>query len=193
MHAVFFEMRPRAGHLSHYFEHVAKLKPVLARHHGLAFLDRYSSLADADVLLSHQLWESEAAIAAWRADLQHRRSQAAGRKVHFADYRIRVGKRVSHWEAGQTEVAATPKSEVDTEHVIAFYGLCPIAAPFFTAFESVNYQGKFISLAAMQGFSSAQERLREHIGANGLEAAAIYAITRDYGQFDRAQAPTRCC
>ena len=94
MHALFFEVRPLAGHLPHYFEHVARLKPVLARHTGLAFLDRYSSLADADLLLSHQLWNSEDDIVKWRNDPVHRTSQTAGRHVHFADYRIRVGERV---------------------------------------------------------------------------------------------------
>ncbi len=190
MHAVFFEVRPHAGHLAHYFDHVARLKPVLARHPGMAFLDRYSSLADADVLLSHQLWESEAAIAAWRADVEHRRSQAAGRHVHFADYRIRVGERVRHWEAGKMEIAASSTSTAGEQHVIALYSLHPIAAPLFTAFESVNRQGKFVSLATTKGIDSAHERMSEHIGADGIETAAIYAIARDYSQIDRAQAPT---
>jgi hypothetical protein len=32
--------------------------------------------------------------------------------------------------------------------------------------------------------------LNENLGAPGLEEGAIYSIRRDYGQFDRAQAPT---
>ncbi|OIQ77314.1 hypothetical protein GALL_409880 [mine drainage metagenome] len=52
MHALFFEVRPHPGHLEHYFEHVARLRPALARHTGLAFLDRYSSLNDTDLLLA---------------------------------------------------------------------------------------------------------------------------------------------
>ena len=91
MHGLFFEMRPKPGHMAHYFAHVDRLKPVLARHHGMVFLDRYRPLDDAEALLSHQLWADEAAIAAWRADPTHRASQAAGRRVHFEDYRIRVG------------------------------------------------------------------------------------------------------
>lgn len=87
MHALFFEVRPHPGHLDHYFTHVARLRSILARHRGLVFLDRYASLSDQDVLLSHQLWESEEAISAWRSDPEHQRSQTAGNNVHFADYR----------------------------------------------------------------------------------------------------------
>lgn len=188
MHAVFFEMRPRSGHLVNYFGHVAKLKPALARHPGIAFLDRYTSLSDADVLLSHQLWESEDAIAAWRADANHRRSQSAGRHVHFADYRIRVGERVSYWEAGMAGMPSCSAYKPGRQHVIALYGRLPIAQTPFLAFGSVNNQGRFIALTETVG-SASHELLANHIGADGLDAAAVYAISRDYSQIDRSQAP----
>jgi heme-degrading monooxygenase HmoA len=35
-------------------------------------------------------WESEAAIAAWRASLEHRAAQAAGRERWYRDYSVRV-------------------------------------------------------------------------------------------------------
>ncbi|MBQ1203165.1 MAG: antibiotic biosynthesis monooxygenase, partial [Loktanella sp.] len=100
MHALFFEMRPLPGHLDHYFAHATRLRPILAQHAGLHFLDRYLSLDEPDLLLSHQLWASEAAIIGWRKDNDHRLSQEAGRKVHFADYRIRVGARLQYWPTG---------------------------------------------------------------------------------------------
>lgn len=90
MYALFFEVRPKPGHLPHYFEHVERLRPALARHTGLLFLDRYRSLSDEAVLLSHQHWRDEAAILGWRRDSLHLQSQQAGRYQHFADYRIRV-------------------------------------------------------------------------------------------------------
>lgn len=186
MHALFFEVRPKPGHLEHYFEHVALLRPVLAKHRGLAFLDRYASLSDTDVILSHQLWESEEAIVAWRKDATHRRSQTAGRQVHFTDYRIRVGARVFHWTGGEV----TPLAASDTSHVIALYGTAPVADPAFSGFESVNHKGQFIALATVDGAAAAQALLNQHLGTSGLEEAAIYSIRRDYGQHDRTQAPT---
>lgn len=186
MHALFFEVRPKPGHLAHYFDHVALLRPVLAKHTGLAFLDRYASLKEADLILSHQLWESEDAIVAWRKDATHRRSQTAGRQVHFADYRIRVGARILHWTGG----GVTPLEASDTSHVVALYGTSPVNDPAFDGFESVNHKGQFIALATVDGAAVAQALLDLHLGTSGLEEAAVYSIRRDYGQFDRAQAPT---
>lgn len=186
MHALFFEVRPKPGHLAHYFDHVALLRPVLAKHSGLAFLDRYASLTDTDVILSHQLWESEEAIVAWRKDATHRRSQTAGRQVHFTDYRIRVGARVLHWTGGE----ATPLAASDTSHVVALYGTSPVTDPAFSGFESVNHKGQFIALATVDGAAAAQALLDQHLGTSGLAEAAIYSIRRDYGQHDRTQAPT---
>lgn len=189
MHALFFEVRPHPGHLEHYFEHVARLRPVLARHTGLAFLDRYSSLSEPDLLLSHQLWDSEDAIIGWRADAVHRRSQSAGRQIHFADYRIRVGARVLHWKSGSPHPLADEKAAQDVLHVLAVYGTLPLNAPGFRTFESVNHKDRFIALAAADGRAAAEAALHAQIGAPGLGEAAVYSIRRDYGQFDRAQAP----
>lgn len=190
MHAVFFEVRPHPGHLKHYFEHVDRLRAVLAHHTGLAFLDRYVSVDDADLLLSHQLWHSEEAIVGWRADATHRRSQTAGRKVHFADYRIRVGARVIHWQSGTCETLANPETSSDGLHVVALYGAKRLDAPGFSCFESVNRQSKFVALATVDGLSAAKTTLKAQTSVSGLEEAAVYSIHRDYGQFERAQAPT---
>lgn len=193
MHALFFEVRPHPGHLVHYFEHVDRLRPALARHAGLAFLDRYGALDDADLLLSHQLWESEAAIIAWRSDAEHRRSQEAGRQIHFADYRIRVGERVAHRTHAGTERLPADEAGADMQHVIALYGDRSVAQPGFIAFESVNHAGRFIALATLPDFASAralwQARVETQGNAAGCDEAALYRIRRDYGQHDRAQAP----
>jgi heme-degrading monooxygenase HmoA len=189
MHALFFEVRPHPGHLVHYFEHVDRLRPALARHDGLAFLDRYGALDDADLLLSHQLWESEEAIIAWRSDVEHLRSQSAGRRVHFADYRIRVGERVLHWSRERCERLDDAGTGADTQHVLALYGDQPVTGPGFSAFESVNHPGRFIALATFPDFSSAEASRQARVEPPGCDVAAIYRIRRDYGQYDRAQAP----
>mgnify|MGYP000217448515 CR=1 FL=1 len=189
MHALFFEMRPHPGHLEHYFEHVDRLRPVLARHEGLLFLDRYSSLNEPDLLLSHQLWDSEDAIVAWRADAEHRRSQGAGRRIHFADYRIRVGARVRHWQAGETKFSTKVDAASDCSHVLALYGTQPVKEPGFESFASVNRKGRFISLATTGDLAAADSALRTLADAPAVEEAAAYSIRRDYGQFDRVQAP----
>lgn len=193
MHALFFEVRPHPGHLVHYFEHVERLRPALARHAGLVFLDRYSALEDDDLLLSHQLWESEEAIIAWRSDAEHRRSQMAGRRIHFADYRIRVGERVLHWARDGAEPVSGDEAGADMQHVLALYGDRNVVQPGLAAFESVNQAGCFIALATVADFAAARTLWSAILAARGDDAgfdeAAIYRIRRDYGQHDRAEAP----
>jgi heme-degrading monooxygenase HmoA len=177
MHGLFFEVRPKPGHMEHYFAHVARLKPVLAQHRGLLFLDRYRPLDDPDALLSHQLWEDEAAITAWRADATHRASQAAGRTVHFESYRIRVA----------TEVA-DPDGEA--RYLLAAYGPSAISLPGGRAHESVNHAGQFLTLAATDDAETAHD-MSAKARAQGAETLRLFRVDRDYTLTDRAEAPSR--
>ena len=99
---LFFEVTPHLGHSKHYFSYVEKLRPELAKYSGLVWLNRYQTMSDDCSLLSYQLWESEKSIKNWRNNKMHRLAQEAGIKVHFKDYRIRVGERVSFWPQGET-------------------------------------------------------------------------------------------
>ena len=63
---LFFEVTPHLGHSNHYFSYVEKLKPELAKHPGLVWLNRYQTLSDDCSLLSYQLWENEKSIENWR-------------------------------------------------------------------------------------------------------------------------------
>ena len=97
---LFFEVTPHPGHSKHYFSYVEKLRPELVKHSGLVWLNRYQALSDDCSLLSYQLWENEESIDNWRNNKMHRLAQEAGIKVHFKNYRIRVGERVSFWQQG---------------------------------------------------------------------------------------------
>jgi heme-degrading monooxygenase HmoA len=99
MIGLFFEVIPRDGHASRYFELAAVLKPELDRNGGVLFIDRYASLDRPNVLLSHQWWDSEEALLRWREHAQHRAIQRAGREQHFSDYRIRIGRAVEYYDA----------------------------------------------------------------------------------------------
>jgi heme-degrading monooxygenase HmoA len=180
MHCLFFDVRPKPGHMPHYFDHVARLKPVLAQHEGLMFLDRYRPLDEEGALLSHQLWADEAAIARWRADATHRASQSAGRKVHFDGYRIRVGEQVLHLQGAAGAVA-----DGEGRFVVAAYGPGPATLEGARAYESVNHPGRFITLASRDRLAAAAAEA----GACGAEEVRIFRLTRDYTMTDRAEAP----
>ena len=192
MYALFFEVRPKPGHLPHYFEHVERLRPALARHEGLLFLDRYRSLTDDAILLSHQHWRDEAAILGWRRDSLHLQSQQAGRYQHFADYRIRVASLVCQWIDGQFSDAAQDQLEGSDEgrFVIAAYSQAAEGQlPTPAGFESVNRQGAFISLQEVPSRSLAQASVRASSELPGMQSARAFRVVRDYGMLEREEAP----
>jgi heme-degrading monooxygenase HmoA len=172
MHALFFEMQPKAGHMPHYFEHVDRLRPLLAAHPGLLYLERFRPLDQPDAILSHQHWADEEAIRAWRCDGTHRQSQAAGRMVHFEQYRIRVGPEVEAEGAGRFVVAA--------------YGAAG-AGPG-RVHESVTRAGRFLTLAEA-GAGDAARGIAAQARADGAEEVRIFSVSRDYSLTDRAEAP----
>ncbi len=189
MHALFFEMWPKPGHLDHYFDHVDRLRPSLAAQEGLLFLDRYGSVKDPDVLLSHQLWESEEAIVSWRKDAEHRRSQAAGNNQHFANYRIRVGARFLCWHPGEAKANMFSEPLPNQTCVLALYGTKPVLGPMFAAFKSFNHDERYISLASFGCLAEFHAAMAAAGGQQDIDEICAYGIRRDYGQFDRAQAP----
>jgi len=179
MHCLFFDVRPKPGHMDHYFDHVARLKPVLARHEGLIYLERFTPHDAPDALLSHQLWRDEAAIAAWRQDSLHRASQAAGRRVHFDDYRIRVG----------PEVAGTgPGGTGNGRYTVASYG-DPGADGPGRLFDSVTRDGYVLRLITCNSADEAALQV-DRCKGSGAETVRLFDITRDYGMTERAEAPT---
>lgn len=192
MHALFFEVRPKQGHLKHYFEHVDVLKPVLAKHEGLVFLDRYTSISDKDVLLSHQLWKNDAAIAAWRRDRLHQRSQAAGRNVHFEDYRIRVAERILHVETGEkiSQARGPTVTLQDKRFMVAAYGTQEPHCPSFAGFRSVNDTASYIAVAEVANYQEAEALAKSISAADGYGEATVFRVLRDYGMHNRAEAPT---
>ena len=172
MHALFFDMQPKPGHMPHYFAHVDRLRPLLGAHPGLLYLERFRPLDQPDAILSHQHWEGEAAIRAWRCDGTHRASQAAGRTVHFERYRIRVGPEVLPDGVGRFVVAA--------------YGAAP-AGPG-RAHESVTRPGWFLTLGEAADGSAALE-MAAAARRDGAEEVRIFSVARDYSMTDRAEAP----
>jgi heme-degrading monooxygenase HmoA len=168
MIGLFFEVIPRDGHASRYFELAAVLKPELDRNGGILFIDRYTSLDRPDVLLSHQWWDSEEALVRWRKHAQHRAIQRAGREQHFSDYRIRIGRAVEPSEIS-TKVRSVWVSYHDAE---------PIGRAAGELYKSVYREEKYLILG--EGVPAAP--------GNATDTKA-FEIIRDYTMYDRAEAP----
>ncbi len=106
MIAVIFEVWPKEGHRDAYLARAADLKAHLKDVPGFISVERYESLMEPGKLLSLSFWDSEEALAAWRAVPHHRSAQTAGRDIHFADYRLRVAGVLRDY--GMTDRAQAP-------------------------------------------------------------------------------------
>lgn len=193
MQALLFEVRPRPGHEDHYFRRAAALRPLLAGHDGLLFLDRYRSETRPGIILSHSRWRDEAALARWRADGRHHAAQCAGRREHFQDYRIRVAHvlRVIAGTGADTrhgEEGAYAHPEVGAARYLAILaGPGGPAAPDGETFRSVTADDARLTVvepATLEDGHALLDRTR-----SGTTHAMLCRVTRDYGMSDRAEAP----
>lgn len=197
MHALFFEVSPRPdGGWERYLAVAAGLRPLLDEQEGMLFIDRYRSLRRPGVILSHSLWRDEAALAAWRSHGSHHRAQCAGRQEIFDDYRLRIA-HVTHTAApGRDDWSSRVRSTYRDRAARAARLMLvaegrgePAAgcAPPSDAFESLNRDGERLWLFDAAAGADALA-LARGLRAGGL-AAKVCEVERDYGMFDRAEAP----
>ena len=90
MIAVIFEVWPKEGHRDAYLDIAHGLRPELEKIDGFLSIERFSSMYEEGKLLSLSFWRDDAAVKAWREQIDHRVAQAKGRGELFADYRLRV-------------------------------------------------------------------------------------------------------
>jgi heme-degrading monooxygenase HmoA len=90
MIAVIFEAQPRPGQTDAYLDAAATLRPLLGEIDGFISIERFESLTQPGKILSLSYWRDEEAVRQWRNVEAHRRIQAAGRELIFADYRLCV-------------------------------------------------------------------------------------------------------
>lgn len=166
MIGLFFEVIPLEGHASNYFDLAALLRPDLDKSGGVVFLDRYASTTRGDVILSHQQWADEESLVRWREHTRHRAIQRAGREEHFRDYRLRIGPAIEPARASQSRTLW-----------ISYLDAAPTAPVTGELFKSVYREGHYLVLSETgPGEPNAADK-------------KVFAITRDYTMYERAEAP----
>ena len=168
MIGLFFEVTPRDGHASRYFELAADLRPELERNGGVLFIDRYTSAGRPEVILSHQWWVDEEALIRWRQNAQHRAIQRAGREQHFKDYRLRVGRAIDPPHA----------ASVARQLWVSYHDAEPVRQVGSELFKSVYRESKFLLLS--EGEPATQSASQD---------IKAFEIIRDYSMHERAEAP----
>jgi len=166
------------------------LKPELDKYSGLIWMDRYSSLADISILLSHQIWKDIESISAWRENQAHLKSQEAGRRVHFEDYRIRIGELLCKGPSNEISLTGDAAHPKGCDYLFSISSSEPFELENFHSFSSINVSSSYCSIASISCTDDAH-KLTQKIRSEGPEkgVVSIYKIFRDYGLKDREQAP----
>ena len=213
MFAVIFEVHPKPEQWEAYLGYAKLLRPELERIDGFIDNERFSSLRRPGWVLSVSIWRDEKAVIRWRTTARHHEIQEMGRAEVFRDYHLRVGEVTAdnRVPTGQTlaqerfdETAALAKlvalsetvieglvDEPDAMAVAKCLGVPHEAADpglvEWDVFSSIYQPGKFILLTSWRDAAApgawppppVVDRLRHR----------RVRVIRDYGMFDRAEAP----
>jgi hypothetical protein len=172
MLGLFFDVVPKPGHMVHYFEHVDRLKLVLASHEGLFYLERFRPLDAPDALLSHQHW---------------RRRGGAGGLAAGGDAPGEPGRRAARAFRGLPHPRGARGcgrggGAAGRDH----RGRCALRQ--WTRVRERHDAGAFPD-AVEAGRAREAREIAAHAARNGAGAVHVFAISRDYTLTDRAEAP----
>jgi heme-degrading monooxygenase HmoA len=214
MFSVLFEVHPKSERWDDYLGIARMLRPELERIDGFVDNVRYRSLTRKGWILSLSSWRDEKALVRWRTQAVHHGAQERGRGEIFHDYHLRVGQvtrdtRVPEGQAlreqrlDETEAGAgTTVALIDARRTadwVASTGGAGVAAALglansapglvgWDAFDAVLTPGDVILLMCW----------RDQPAAGAFEASAALPegarlrhirVVRDYGMFDRREAP----
>jgi heme-degrading monooxygenase HmoA len=199
MIGLFFEVQTRPGHRDQYLNLAASLKPELEAIGGCVFIDRFRSLTLENLLLSHQIWQDEAALTAWRAHGHHHEVQTIGREKVFSDYRIRVAQVIHEARPGQPvwqPERRTPYNDPARRpptYVLAAESksaTLAVETPWqHGAFASVYRDGYFAHLIELPDHQAGAELGAGLFADPTTQYFRIFEVMRDYGMYERAEAP----
>ena len=209
MFAVIFEVRPKKERLHDYLALAGQLKPKLEAIDGFVDNERFRSKREEGRVLSLSIWRDEKAVVRWRTEGEHHGVQEKGRFEVFEDYHLRVGQiafdsdpsarltvepeRRDETDEGQakmvtiTEVVAAAPDGL----LAASLGFDPAAAGLVDheLFESITDPGKRLLLTSWLTAEAARSwKPTRPAAARSLRHRRV-RIIRDYGMFERREAP----
>jgi heme-degrading monooxygenase HmoA len=215
MFAVIFTVQPKKERWNDYLDLAKFLKPKLEAVDGFIDNERFESKRTKGRLLSLSTWRDEKAVVRWRTQGEHHGVQTKGRFEIFDDYHLSVGeitgdsdppngltveeRRFDETAVGPAKVATiaelTPRTGSDIAVHIdllpARLGLGPHLDGLVDVevFESIYSPGKFAVLALWRDARAANGWTPSHLDAAETARYRQVRIIRDYGMFDRREAP----
>jgi heme-degrading monooxygenase HmoA len=213
MFVVVFEVQPKAEQWDAYLDYAKLLRPELVQVEGFIDNVRYGSKRHKGGVISLSSWRDEKALVRWRTLAVHHEVQEKGRFEIFQDYHLRVGQVTAdtHVPEGQslreqrldeTEVGAARvlsiiemnrpadlPEDASAEAIAARLGLAAGAQALvdWDVFEAILTPGLLLLLVSWQdtACADAAERNRVPLAARHRRIRVV----RDYGMFDRREAP----
>ncbi len=214
MFQVLFEVNPKSDQWDTYLGYAKMLKPEIEAIDGFMDNIRYRSLTREGWLLSLSGWRDEKALVRWRVQTRHHAVQEKGRNDVFRDYHLRVGEITQDTQPPEGEALreqrfdetvaghATTVTLIDTsrapewvkstgaEDIATRLGL-DISATGLVAwdvFEAVLTPGDVILLLSWRDKEDA-EAFDAQASLQKEARRRRVRIVRDYGMFDRREAP----
>src|ERR1700742_4016891 len=215
MFSVIFEVLPAQGKKDDYLELAKHLKPILETIDGFVDNERFESRLRPGWVLSHSTWRDEKSLVRWRTEGEHHKVQAKGRFEIFSDYHLRIGdvtsdtappkeapileRRFDETEAGEAKFVSfteiTPRKGAafanQADLLPAHLGLDLKAGGVVEhdVWASIYNPGKMALLISWKDAKAADSWTPKMIdGIESLRHRKI-RVVRDYGRFDRREAP----
>ena len=215
MFSVIFEVLPNEGKKDAYLDLAKHLKPILESIEGFVDNERFESQLRPGWVLSHSTWRDEKSVVRWRTEGEHHAVQQKGRFEIFADYHLRVGDvtadtdppasapikplRFDQTEIGKAKVVTL--SEITPRRGAAFASQADLlpahlgldvtggAIAGHDAWASIYNPGKIALLVGWTDAEIASRWMPNKIeGIEKLRHRCV-RVVRDYGRFDRREAP----
>jgi len=212
--SVLFEVNPKSEQWDNYLGYARMLRPELEKVDGFVDNIRYRSLTREGWILSLSGWRDEKSVVRWRTKMRHHDAQEKGRSEILLDYHLRVGQvtrdtrlpagytlqeqRLDETEVGEgatvtlVDAKRPPERVRDTgaEEVAKWLKLDP-KAPGLVAwdvFDAVLTPGDIILLMPWRDHGAA-ETFEKRVSLTDDMRLRRVRIVRDYGMFDRREAP----
>jgi heme-degrading monooxygenase HmoA len=215
MFSVIFEVRPNEGKKDEYLELAKHLKPILETIDGFVDNERFESKLRPGWVLSHSTWRDEKSVVRWRTEGEHHAVQEKGRFEIFADYHLRVGDVIADTDPPKeapVQERRFDETEVGSAKIATFTEITPIKGASFAnqtdllpahlgldvnngavaeydVWASIYNPGKMALLVGWKDSKAAEAwKLKRIDGVEKLRHRKV-RVVRDYGRFDRREAP----
>jgi len=214
MFSVIFEVHPKSDKWDGYLGIAKMLRPELEQVDGFVENVRYKSLTRPGWLLSLSGWRDEKSVVRWRTAQRHHVAQERGRSEIMLDYHLRVGQithdtqvpagqTIAEQRLDETEIgegttvtfvdAKWPNGSIepsDAPEIARHLGLDPRAGGLVTweVFDAVLTPGDAILMMVWKSKGDAAALAGSAKLPPGGRLRHV-RVVRDYGMFDRREAP----